>query len=46
MYRYNDFCTCISYFSVQVHQDPIRYHHLYKYLANRSATVAELSKVH
>jgi hypothetical protein len=30
---------------VLVHTDPIQYHHLYKYLANRSGTVQELSKV-
>jgi len=29
----------------QVHLDPIRYHHLYMYLAHRSATVEELAKV-
>jgi len=29
----------------QVHLDPIRYHHLYMYLAHRSATVKELAKV-
>ena len=30
---------------VLIHNDPIRYHHLYMYLANRCATVKELSKV-
>ena len=28
-----------------MHLDPIRYHHLYMYLAHRSATVKELAKV-
>ena len=32
-------------FFFQVHLDPIRYHHLYSYLAHRSATVTELAKV-
>ena len=30
---------------LRIHMDPIRYHHLYMYLANRSATVKELAKV-
>ena len=29
----------------KVHLDPIQYHHLYMYLAHRSATVKELAKV-
>ena len=30
---------------VLIHNDPVRYHHLYMYLANRSATSKELAKV-
>jgi len=30
---------------VLIHNDPVQYHHLYMYLANRCATVKELAKV-